>query len=646
MILKVAFDLPSGGPYDYFGVEGAALPPPGTRVLAKLGNAQRVGVVVAVTGSSEVPLMKLRGIDAVLDGGEPLVPADIVALLVQTAQANFLPLGKLVFGAIPPQARKAAKDLDFGKAAAAPVPQVPAPQLGTLPAAQQQLLRDLAKDDGGFAAHVVAGLPGSGKRELCATAVEATLARGRSCLLLAPDIAAAEEWHARLRERLPQVPGGVVHSGLTPAKRLAAWLQARAGGWRLAVATRAGVWTPLPDLGLVCVVKENSELYRSETRPVFSARDVAARRARLAGCPALLSAAAPSLELRNAAQRRQVRLLQLPPGEELRPKVSVVDISQRTLFGGLSMELENALRQQIKEGGLSAVLVHRRGRGGMIYCPECRHLLRCPQCRSPLALDDSEHCQCRRCGRRQQEPSSCPGCGGGRLASIRPGSTRVAASIQARIPEARVLKVDGDSDPAEIQRRLAQGVDVVVGTKLLFGLKLQPLTCGVPDADAILLSPNLRAAEELMETLTSIIAASPAVKLVIQTRFAQHHAYKALASGSYDDFAFPELREREDAGLPPFRRLALFAVTGKDAETVSRAAGAAHYHAAQLRSPGVSLMEIVIVPQPQGTRMQFLQSAARRGDLHAHLRALEERLRQHPLPKQAEWEIEIDPLVC
>lgn len=646
MILKIAFDLPAGGPYDYFGIEGQELPPPGTRVLAKLGAAQRVGVVAAVSGSSEVPLMKLRGIDAVLDGGQPLVPADIVALLAQVAQANFLPLGKLVFGAIPPQARKAAKDIDFGAPAPPPPPPPPPPDLGALPAAQQQLLRALGREDAGFAAHVVAGLPGSGKRALCQAAVAAALARGSSCLLLAPDIATAEEWHAQLRERLPQVPGGVVHSGLTPAKRLAAWLQARAGAWRLAVATRAGVWTPLPDLGLVCVVSENSALYRSETKPVFSARDVAARRGRLAGCPVLLSAAAPSLELRGAALRRQVRLTQLPPGRDLQPRVSVVDISQRTLFGGLSMELENALRQQIKDGGLSAVLVHRRGRGGMIYCPECRHLLRCPQCRSPLALDDSEHCQCRRCGRRQQEPSSCPGCGGGRLASIRPGSTRVAASIQARIPEARVLKVDGDSDPAEVQRRLAQGVDVVVGTKLLFGLKLRPLTCGVPDADAILLSPNLRSAEELMETLTSIIAASPEVNLVIQTRFAQHHAYKALASGSYDDFAFPELREREEAGLPPFRRLALFAVAGKDEEAVSRAAGAAHYHAAQLRTPGVSLMEIVIVPQPQGTRMQFLLSAARRGDLHAHLRALEGRLRQHPLPRQVEWEIEVDPLAC
>ena len=644
MILRLAFDLPRRGTYDYFGLEGQELPPPGTRVLARLGASRRVGIVAAVSNESQVPLLKLRSIDKILDGGQPLVPADIVALLVQFAAANFLSPGKLLFNAIPPQARKSTKDIDFPAAAgsgAAPAE----PDETALPEPVHKLLRALRQDDG-FRAHLVAGLPGSGKRDCCVAALTTILARGRACLLLVPDIATAQAWGKLLGERLPDIASCVMHSDLTPAKRLAAWLKARSGGCQLVIATRSGVCAPLPNLGLIYVIDENSPLYRSENKPIYSARDVAAHRGRITGCPVVMSAAAPSLELCNAARHGQISLTKLPPGEELRPQVSIVDISQRSLFGGLSMEVENALRQQIQASGLSAVLVHRRGRGGMVYCPECRHLLRCTQCRSPLALDDSDHCQCRRCGLTRPEPESCPGCGGAKLASFRPGSTRVAESIRTRIPEARVLKVDADSDPAEIKKQLAAGVDVVVGTKLLFGLQLRPQTCVVTDADSILLSPNLRAAEELLDTLTTIIAASPRVRLVIQTRFAEHHAFQALATGDYDAFAAAELRERKGAGLPPFRRLALFTVQGKDEDVVSRAIGAAHYHAAQLQRPEVSLMEIVITPQPTGGRMHFLLSAARRSDLQRYLHELDERLEAHPLPKQVEWEIEVDPLVC
>ncbi len=645
MILKIAFDQPTRKAFDYFGVEGdGALPVPGTRVLAKLGSSERVGIVVEVSERSDLPIAKIRHIERALDGGRPVLTEPVARAVRQFSESNVLPVGKLAFAALPPAARRSAKDLSPPEVAPRPKLEVsPAEGLKGRPA---KVLEELVCVPPGFKPHLVCGSPGTGKTEMCVEAVAAAVRNGNTCLVLVPEVSSIEGWVARLGERMPGLVARSVHGGLRDRERMEAWWTAMLGGCHVVVGSRSAVTVPLADLGLVCVVNENSPLFRPDRGLVFSARDMAAVRARAEGCPLLLSSATPSLELRHAAHSQRMEMTMLAPeAGRTKQSIQIVDIANRRLFGGVSVELENALKAEIQRGGQSAVLVNRRGRYGFLYCADCRLRLTCRHCGHLLSSHGEGACQCRRCSRSQAMPDSCPGCGGGDIVSMRPGSVRVAESLATRLPEARIYRVDPDRDHGEVMEELrAERPDVVVGSSFL-GLDLEPGTCCVSDADSILFSHNFRAAEHLIDVLTRLTAMGPEVNLLVQTRFATHHVFEALRQGSYDTFAFAELAERKSAGLSPYRRLALFRATGEEADSVAQAVGSAKYLASECMPRTISILEPVPAPAKRkaASTMQLLINSPDRKSLQESVGKWASLLEQQPMPGSVSWDIEIDP---
>lgn len=641
MILQIAFDLPSSKLYDYFGLPDQPLPAVGSRVLAQLGPAQRLGIVCAVAQSSSLPLVRINPIDRLLDAGQPILPASLLAALTQFASSHLLPLNKLVFAALPPPARRSKKDLPAPQLSArAEVDMAASPEL---PGAQRRAIARLGQADR-FHPYLVCGPPASGKLAMALAAIGAVVARGRTCLVLVPELAAIRPLVARLAELIPGIVCQVMHGELADGERLKAWHQAGGGACHVLIGTRVAAYTPLDAMGLVCVINENDPLHRSEHGLGINARDLGASRALQAGCPLLMLAATLSLELRLAARQGRATLTMLAEPEAA-PKatVRVIDVARRRLAGGVSNEMENALRLQLREGGLSVVLTSRRGQGGTLYCPECRTVLRCRSCRLGLALEEGGRCVCRRCGHSQPAPSSCPACGGGELAPLRPGSARVAEVIQTRIPEARIVKLDGLTPRQEQLDAKAGDADIVVGTKLMLGLDLKAGLCVISDADSILLSPSFRSAEMLHDTVIKVKEKFAAPTVLVQTHFAKHHVFSSLTTGSYDSFALTELAEREGAGLPPYRRLGLFRAYGGDAAAVAQAAGTARFLAQQQMGKQVSLMDLVAVAQPKGACTQFLLSFAKREASLEHIRSWQGELAANLKSRAVRWSFELDP---
>ena len=644
MILKVAFDQPTRKAFDYFGVEGEPLPEPGTRIQARLGKARRIGLVMAVSDSSVLPLAKIRGIDRTLDGGQPILPGEVIETVRQVATSNVLPIGKLAFAALPPYARRNAKDIVPPEVSPRPEVQVDGNEQPK--GLHARALNDLFKQEMTFAPHLVSGSPGSGKSSVCLEAIATTVRHGKTCLVLVPEINALQGWKERISGRIPGITIQVAHAGLGAKERMDCWWKAMLGGCHVLIGTRSAVFMPMASLGLVCVINENSPLLRSERGLLYSARDMAAIRGRLASCPLLMSSATPSLELRLAAQEQKINMTVLPPPTgQPRPNVKIVDIANRRLFGGVSMELENALRQELQRSGLSVVLVNQRGRFGFLFCSECRLRLKCQHCGHLLSSQSDDACQCRRCGHLQSMPKACPGCGGKDLVSMRSGSVRVAETLATRLPEARILRIDADTDHKKMTQELRDArPDIIVGSKLLLGLDLRPGTCCVSDADSILYSQSFRAAEQLLDTLTKLTASGPEVNLLVQTRFASHHVFEAIKLGSYDTFAFAELAERKSAGLSPYRRLALFRATGKNEDSVAQAVGSAKYLASECMPRRVTILEPVPAPsRDSSSTMQLLINSPDRRMLQESVSKWASLLEEQPMPKSVEWEIVVDP---
>jgi primosomal protein N' (replication factor Y) len=108
---------------------------------------------------------------------------------------------------------------------------------------------------------------------------------------------------------------------------------------------------------------------------------------------------------------------------------------------------------------------------------------------------------------------------------------------------------------------------------------------------------------------------------MIQTHLPDHPVMQALAAGDKDRFYAEELAEREDAGLPPFGRLASLIVSGRDPGEVRKLATEMARTAPDL--PGLRVLGPAPAPiaMLRGRHRQRLLVMAKAGvDLNAALR--------------------------
>lgn len=108
-IICVVVDAPVAHGFDYLVPTDAdpARLTPGVRVRVPFGRRDRIGVVVAVQESSRQPAGRLRRAHAVLDD-EPVLDAEMLALLTWAASYYQHPLGQVVAAALPAALRAGA----------------------------------------------------------------------------------------------------------------------------------------------------------------------------------------------------------------------------------------------------------------------------------------------------------------------------------------------------------------------------------------------------------------------------------------------------------------------------------------------------------------------------------------------------------
>ena len=508
-ILRIALPVPLGQLFDYRApAPPLPAPAPGTRVLVPFGRGRRVGVVVAVAATTEVPAERLKTILQVLDP-EPLFDAELRSTIAWAADYWLAPLGEAYAAALPlalrearplpalgnerwsltaagtaalnaasrrggsaalldqlaagardaatldlalPGWRAAARRLrhaglvacDDSASAEAGTAVTPAPALS---AEQQAAVAAVAAAHGHFQPFLLQGVTGSGKTEVYLALIEQALARGEQALLLVPEIGLAPQTLRRLRERLG-VAIAVLHSNLAEGARARAWLAARAGNARVIVGTRSAVFTPLPRAGLIIVDEEHDGSYKQQEGFRYHARDLAVMRARALGVPVLLGSATPALESLANVESGRYALLRLVarPGNSRMPRVQVLDLRRQRAEHGLSPPLLQALDETLARGEQALVFKNRRGYAPVLLCHACGWHAECPRCERPLTLHAARATLlCHHCGHAQPIPAHCPACAGGPLQPQGHGTERLEQALLARYPTLPVLRVDRET---------------------------------------------------------------------------------------------------------------------------------------------------------------------------------------------------------
>jgi primosomal protein N' (replication factor Y) len=445
------------------------------------------------------------------------------------------------------------------------------------------------------------GVTGSGKTEVYLQTAAHHLVRGRSVLLLTPEIGLIPQLLDRARARFG--PGVLeYHSGMAERNRITCWRSCLASGHdkepRLVVGTRSAIFLPLSPLGLIVLDEEHDSSWKQESpMPCYHAREVARLRCRLEGTQLVLGSATPSLESWLAAQSPggQTGLLRLPEriGGRPLPAVRVVDMRHELAEGHrrlLSRPLLDRLESLRHREEQAVILVPRRGYRSFLSCRSCGTVIQCPHCDVALTVhrrsSGVEWLRCHWCDHRQELTQHCPACGSTAFKPFGAGTQRVMEQLTAELEGLRVLRFDADSTRGPDGHRQVlhtfrdRQADVLVGTQMLAkGMDLPSVTlAAVLAADGLLHRPDLRSGEHCLQLLLQLAGRAgrgeQPGEVVVQTYTPDHPVIRHLVDGHYDAFLKQEASLREGAALVPYSRACLLRLAGPSASTTANSSAA------------------------------------------------------------------------
>lgn len=446
------------------------------------------------------------------------------------------------------------------------------------------LCRQMESDNPGGA--LLYGVTGSGKTSVYLKLIQACLDRGKSALLMVPEIALTPQLLGLLAAYFGETVA-VLHSSLAAAERYDQWKRVRSGEARVVVGTRSAVFAPCINPGIVILDEEQEHSYKSENNPRYSAREVAFWRGMREHALVLLGSATPSVETMYRAKTGQISLYTLTRrynGQNL-PSVELVDMREELKNGNelpFSYYLLDAIRETAEAGKQSILFLNRRGNSRALVCVECRKAPECPRCAARLTYHSAnKRLMCHYCGFSQPVPERCPSCGGP-LKQVGVGTQKAQLELNRLYPELEVTRMDADTVSAAnshekiLDRFQNKKRAVLIGTQMVAkGLNLPDVTLvGVLDADLSLYSGGYRGAETTFNMLTQVVGragrgTSPG-RALIQTMVPDNTVLKLAAKQDYDSFYEQEIRLRQIQNCPPFGDLATVTFTGQDEGRVLR----------------------------------------------------------------------------
>jgi len=507
-ILRVALPVPLRQIFDYLPAQQDVIPLEGQRVIVPFGRRKMVGVIVAVTDKSDLPLDKLATVIDYPDAEQTVLTGELLDLLKWSWRYYKHAPGEVVFNALPPLLRKLGSTIppapvqycltpagearllqpagrikaqmgllekihkgantdqqmrayaaSWRKTLARLLEQEwvqaeawqsasPKPTPGPLLLDEQRRAVDAIKlSQGSFHCHLLDGITGSGKTEVYLQVLEDVLRRGGQALLLVPEIGLTPQLLNRFEKRLGFEPV-VTHSGLSEGQRLQAWAMARRGLARLVIGTRSALFLPMPELQVIILDEEHDASFKQQDGFRYSSRDVAVKRAASLKVPVVLGTATPSLEtFSNARSNRYSwhRLRQRATGAA-QPRWRVLDLIQQTMTGGISSVAMKAIAETLEKGEQALVFLNRRGYAPVILCHDCGWHGACQHCDANLTWHKAgRRLLCHHCDSVARVPALCPECGADALQGAGEGTEQLEQVLGKAFPETPLLRFDRDS---------------------------------------------------------------------------------------------------------------------------------------------------------------------------------------------------------
>ncbi len=455
-----------------------------------------------------------------------------------------------------------------------------------LNAEQKKVLRKLQQ--AGAGTQLLHGVTGSGKTHIYLHLAEDVFKKGKSTILLVPEIALTSQLVQVFAKTFGQSVV-VLHSRQTEAERHLIWERIlQADEPLVVVGARSALFAPLKNLGLIIIDEAHENTYFQENAPKYSAVRLASALAAAEKFLCVLGTATPLITDYYLAQQRKA-LISLPhkaKPDAHPPEVKLVDLKDKNNFSHnryFSDQLLKEIEQNLDKGQQTLIFHNRRGSAPLTICENCGWQAMCPHCLLPLTLHADDYTlRCHTCGHQEKVPSSCPECKCPQIIHKGFGTKLLETELKRLFPKAKIARFDADNTKAETLDRLYTEVkdgkiDILVGTQTLTkGLDLPKLaTVGIVQADAGLALPDFAADEHAFHLLTQVIGRIgrghiAQTKAIIQTYQPENTIVQDAIKADYEHFADDLLQKRCQQNLPPFVFLAKIAIAYKTEATAVR----------------------------------------------------------------------------
>lgn len=502
------------------------------------------------------------------------------------------------------------------------------------------------------------GVTGSGKTEVYLQTIKKILNQNKQVLVLVPEIGLTPQLLSRFTARFDE-PMAIIHSNLNESERQIAWQQAAEGRVKIIIGTRAAVFTPMPQLGLIIIDEEHDGSLKQMEGVRYSARDTALMRAHFANIPIILGSATPSLESIYNCQQNKYTLLRLNHKALSSTPLhyQLLDLRAQQLHQGLTSTTVDIIKEHLNQDNQVLVFINRRGFAPVVLCHQCGWMADCKACDSHLTLHKQQgQMICHHCGLTQRAPQSCMQCKSRELIPIGAGTQRIHEYLSSMFPNTAVVRIDRDETrqkhalETHLDKIHSGEAQLIVGTQMLAkGHHFPKLSLVVIlDADAGLYNQDFRAIEHLGQLLTQVAGragrAEHPGQVLIQTHDPKHPLLCLLIQQGYDAFAKALLSTRLEAQLPPYHFLALVRAQASSTQAVLAFLNQAK---SLLKNHQVSTFGPAPAPLARKAnqyRMQLLIKSPSRGLLKNALAELRAGLARYKSGTQVRWNVDVDPM--
>lgn len=447
-----------------------------------------------------------------------------------------------------------------------------------LTAEQNNAIATIMQSQGEYLLH---GVTGSGKTEIYMQVIEKELNRGKTAIMLVPEISLTPQMLGLFRARFGDKVS-LLHSGLSDGERFDEWRRLLYGEAKVALGARSAIFAPLENIGAIIIDEEHDSSYISESNPRYFTHEIASFRREYNKSKLILGSATPSLETYKKAKEGKYKLISLSSriNERELPQMEIIDMRKEILEGNagiFSKALLKELDNTVNAGNQAMLFINRRGYSSFVRCRQCGYIPQCTDCEVSLTLHkDENRLKCHYCGKQFYTIEECPKCGYKHLKEGRIGTEKVVEELKRLYPSVKVLRMDNDTvknknSYVDILSAFAKGeAQILVGTQMIVkGHDFKDVTLvGILDADLSLYFPDYRSNENTFQLITQVAGRAGREqkegRVIMQTYNPYHYVFRFARNYDYCGFYDKESNVRETTHFPPYSVIARVLISSED----------------------------------------------------------------------------------